>query len=71
MVEYIELYETVSLFGLPCISMETVAVASWDRLPLGMEQVEFDSWQCQINPMFIEPTITWVPSGFSGYIIMA
>ena len=19
-------------------------------------------------PMFIEPTITWVPSGFSGYI---
>ena len=21
-----------------------------------------------INPMFIEPTITWVPSGFSGYI---
>ena len=26
---------------------------------------EFDSWQCR---MFIEPTITWVPSGFSGYI---
>ena len=21
-----------------------------------------------IYPMFIEPTITWVPSGFSGYI---
>ena len=31
---------------------------------------EFDSWQCRIYiyPMFIEPTITWVPSGFSGYI---
>ena len=22
----------------------------------------------RIYPMFIEPTITWVPSGFSGYI---
>ena len=21
-----------------------------------------------IYPMFIEPTITWVPSGFSGYM---
>ena len=29
---------------------------------------EFDSWQCQIYPTFIEPTITWIPSGFSGYI---
>ena len=29
---------------------------------------EFDTWQCRIYPMFIEPTITWVPSGFSGYI---
>ena len=27
---------------------------------------EFDSWQCR---MFTEPTITWVPSGFSGYIL--
>ena len=28
-------------------------------------------WQCRIYipcSMFIEPTITWVPSGFSGYI---
>ena len=23
-----------------------------------------------ICPMFIEPTITWVPSGFSGYICL-
>ena len=22
----------------------------------------------EIYPMFIEPTITWIPSGFSGYI---
>ena len=32
---------------------------------------EFDSWQCRIyisTPMFIEPTITCDPSGFSGYI---
>ena len=33
---------------------------------------EFDSWQCRIYipnyPMFIEPTITRVPSGFSGYV---
>ena len=24
--------------------------------------------QCISYPMFIKPTITWVPSGFSGYI---
>ena len=30
---------------------------------------EFDSWAVSdIYPMFMEPTITWVPSGFSGYI---
>ena len=23
-----------------------------------------------IDPMFIEPTITWVPSGFSRYILL-
>ena len=38
---------------------------AWDRTGC-----EFDSWQCRIYtyPMFIEPTITWVSSGFSGYI---
>ena len=40
---------------------------------LGMEQLgcEFKSWHCTVHqldtyPMFIEPTITWVPSGFSA-----
>ena len=30
---------------------------------------EFDSWECRIYiPCSIEPMITWVPWGFSGYI---
>ena len=41
-----------------------VLAPAWDRTVC-----EFDSWQCRIlYPMFPEPTITWVPSGFSGYI---
>ena len=34
---------------------------------LGRNQVRFLAVS-YIYPMFIEPTITWVPSGFSGYI---
>ena len=36
---------------------------------LGRNRLWVDSWQCRIYiPTFIEPTITWAPSGFSGYI---
>ena len=40
------------------------------RLQLGMEQVgsSIPGIVSDIYPMFIEPTITWVPSGFSVYI---
>ena len=40
-----------------------VSAPAWDGTGC-----EFDSWLSDIYPMFIEPTITWVPSGFSGYI---
>ena len=42
-----------------------VSTPAWDGTGC-----EFDSWQCRIYiyPMFNEPKITWVPSGFSGYI---
>ena len=30
--------------------------------------VHGSSGYMKLYPMFIEPTITWVPSGFSGYI---
>ena len=43
------------------------SVRAWDRTGC-----VFKSWLCRIYivsyPMLIEPTITWVPSGFSGYI---
>ena len=42
-----------------------VSAPAWDGTGC-----EFDSWQCRIYPMFIEPTITWVPSGFSGHILL-
>ena len=38
------------------------SVPAWDETGC-----EFDSWQCRIlYPMFSVPTITWVPSRFSG-----
>ena len=43
-----------------------VSAPAWDGTGC-----EFDSWQCRIYipcSLMIEPTITWVPSGFSGYI---
>ena len=40
-----------------------VSTPAWDGTGC-----EFDSWQLRIYPMFTEPTITWVPSGLSGYI---
>ena len=43
-----------------------VSAPTWDGTGC-----EFDSSilaVLDIYPMFIEPTITWVPSGFSGYI---
>ena len=42
----------------------------WHWLPLGTKQVvsSISGSVEYIYPMFIEPTITWVPSGFSGYI---
>ena len=40
-----------------------VSTPAWDGTGC-----EFDSAVSDIYPMFIEPTITWVPSGFSGYI---
>ena len=45
-------------------------MAYWYRLPLGTEQVvsSIPGSVGYIYPMFIEPTITRVPSGFSGYI---
>ena len=43
------------------------SVRTWDGTGC-----EIDSWQCRIYiyiyPMFIEPMITLVSSGFSGYI---
>ena len=51
----------------------SVTVAWRDRLALPWDRTgcEFDFFQCRIGyiySMFIESTITWVPSGFSGYI---
>ena len=41
-----------------------VSAPAWDGTGY-----EFDSWHCpDIYPMFIEPMITWVLSGLSGYI---
>ena len=48
--------------------ISSVTVAKWYRLPLGTEQVVSSIPGSDIYPMFIEPMITWVPSGFSGYI---
>ena len=53
------------------ITGKSVTVAYyWFRLPLGTEHVvsSIPGSVGYIYPMFIEPTITWVPSGFSGYI---
>ena len=49
----------------------SVTVALWDRRVLGTEQVLSSIPGCVgyiSYPMFKEPMITWVPSGFSGYI---
>ena len=54
MVDWYE--QTVRHCGL------VVSAPAWDRLWVRFLVVS-DSY-----PMFIEPTITWVPSGFSGYI---
>ena len=45
-------------------------LGSAPAVPLGTEQVvsSIPGSVGYIYSMFIEPTITWVPSGFSGYI---
>ena len=40
-----------------------IPLGIWNRLGVSMILAVSDTY-----PMFIEPTITWVPSGFSGYI---
>ena len=47
-----------------------MTVALWNRHALGTEQVVSSSPGSvgYYYPMFIQPTITRVPSGFSGYI---
>ena len=50
--------------GISCGLMGSVQ--TWDGTGC-----EFDSWQCRIyiiSHVHIEPSITWVPTGFSGYL---
>ena len=47
---------------------QPIIVAMWNRLVLGTEQVASLIPDSVGYPMFIEPLIIQVPTGFSGYI---
>ena len=55
-------YRTTVMWPIVVLHALGTVPCTWDGTGC-----EFDSLQCRIC-MFIESTITWVPSGFSGYI---